>query len=259
MKDFQVMFKYNLKVQMRSGWLLASFLFYFLLTFTLLQTGSDSVRLAASLLNVVVLFNPAVSIFYSTISWYHSLYFNQLMLTQPTTRSRVLLANWLSLLTGLSVSFVFGIGLPMVLTQTLDSRFLHLAFVGVLLNCIFSSLGILIGVMVLDRMRGVVIALGIWFYFSVIHDALLFLVLTQWRDYPLEKIVMAIMIANPLDSARLYLLTQFDFAALMGYTGALLKSLAEHPLGFLFFIVSILSWCLLIPWQAMRIFKKRDL
>ena len=61
--------------------------------------------------------------------------------------------------------------------------------------------------------------------------ALVLLAAVQFADYPLERPMLALMIANPIDLARLVLLLHFDVAALLGYTGAVFERFVGGALG----------------------------
>jgi Cu-processing system permease protein len=41
-----------------------------------------------------------------------------------------------------------------------------------------------------------------------------------FADYPIERPLLGLMLANPVDLARVLLLLRLDAAALMGYTGS---------------------------------------
>src|SRR5215472_2680051 len=65
-----------------------------------------------SLLNIILIIVPLVSIVFSTIYVYNSAEFIELLVSQPLQRKKI----WLSLCAGLSVSlsiaFLVGVGLP---------------------------------------------------------------------------------------------------------------------------------------------------
>jgi Cu-processing system permease protein len=251
--------KYGFKNQFRSRWLLVYTLFYFGVAYALLQFGGDSKRAVASLINIVILFNPSVSILYSTVYWYASSNYNHLLLIQPVSRFQVFLSTWLSISLGLSGAFILGIGLSFFAGGIFSIDILHLALAGMLLNFIFSVLGILCAVIFSDRMRGIAASLGLWLYFSIVHDGILFLMLSALRNYPIEKPAFFMMALNPIDLSRLYLLFRFDLAALMGYTGSLLQKMTESFWGVLVLTLGLSIWIALPAWITAHIFNRRDL
>ncbi|MGZ3797637.1 MAG: hypothetical protein ACXVB1_14795, partial [Pseudobdellovibrionaceae bacterium] len=138
MKNLLVLMKYGFKNQLRSRWLLAYTLFYFGVAFALIQFGGDVKRALASLISIVILFNPSVSLLYSTVYWYASSNYNHLLLIQPVKRVEVFLATWFSLSLGLSGAFAIGVALALLSAGVFSIDMLHLAVVGILLNFIFS-------------------------------------------------------------------------------------------------------------------------
>ncbi|MGZ3797275.1 MAG: ABC transporter permease, partial [Pseudobdellovibrionaceae bacterium] len=84
-------------------------------------------------------------------------------------------------------------------------------------------------------------------------------VLATFRNYPVEKPAFLLMVLNPIDLSRLYLLFQFDMAALMGYTGSLLQKMTEGTGGVLMLTLGLGLWMILPAWLTARIFKRRNL
>ena len=70
------------------------------------------------------------------------------------------------------------------------------------------------------RRRGLGVAIGVWLLLTVNYDCFVLFVLAAFSSYPLERVTLGLMMANPIDIVRLALLLRFDGAALMGYTGA---------------------------------------
>jgi Cu-processing system permease protein len=110
-----------------------------------------------------------------------------------------------------------------------------------------------------DKARGVGMAMMIWFYFGMLHDGLMLLIMFAFEDYPLEKPTMAMIAANPIDLGRVVVLLQMDVSALMGYTGALMKDLLGTTIGISFGTGILLLWILMPLTLAMWIFRRKDL
>ena len=49
-----------------------------------------------------------------------------------------------------------------------------------------------------------------------------------FADYPIERPMLGLMLANPVDLARVVLLLRFDVSALMGYTGAVFAAVLRR-------------------------------
>ena len=84
------------------------------------------------------------------------------------------------------------------------------------------------------------------------------LVATMFGDYALERAMLALMLANPVDLARVLLLLRVDVAALMGYTGAVFKSFFGTTGGSLLAAAVLGAWVITPALYAKRLFRKKD-
>jgi Cu-processing system permease protein len=77
-------------------------------------------------------------------------------------------------------------------------------------------------------------------------------------QYPIERPMLAAMFANPIDLARLVMLSQFDVAALLGYTGALFHQFLGGTAGLLVAITAITLWATVPALLGARLFHRKD-
>jgi Cu-processing system permease protein len=70
--------------------------------------------------------------------------------------------------------------------------------------------------------------------------------------------MLAAMFANPIDLARLVMLSQFDVAALLGYTGALFHQFLGGTAGLLVAITAITLWATVPALLGARLFHRKD-
>jgi Cu-processing system permease protein len=222
------------------------------------QIDSDSGKVVLSLLNIVLMVIPLISIVFTTIHFFNSYEFIELMLAQPVNRRVVFLGEYLSVSISLCAAYVAGVGLPSLLFGA-DSTILTLLFTGVTLTLVFVSLAFLSSVLTRDKAKAIGIALLFWFYFSLLYDGLLLWVMYNFNDYPLEKVTMALIAFNPVDLARIIMLLKLDISALMGYTGAFYKNFFGSNAGVLFSVSILAIWVVLPIAIAGRIFSKKDL
>jgi Cu-processing system permease protein len=211
-----------------------------------------------SLLNIVLIVVPLVSMVFSTIHWYNSYEFIELMLTQPISRKKVLLSEFAGIGSSLVTAYLVGVGIP-VLFYNFDSTGLALLLVGSLLTLVFTAIAFFASIKSKDKARGIGAALLLWFYFALIFDGLLLLVLFTFSDYPLEKILIALSSFNPIDLGRIYLMLQLDVSALMGYTGAVYKDFFGSQAGLFYTLGIMLVWIAAPLLLAIRSFNKKDL
>ncbi len=102
------------------------------------------------------------------------------------------------------------------------------------------------------------LALLVWLGCTVIYDGILLLVVTLFRDYPLETPVLILTFLNPVELARVVLLLTFDVSILMGYTGTLFAELLGTGLG-IAAAFGVLLACAAVPLVAgFQWFRKKD-
>ncbi|HET9825042.1 MAG TPA: ABC transporter permease subunit, partial [Chitinophagaceae bacterium] len=141
----------------------------------------------------------------------------------------------------------------------LDATGLAMIFTGCALTVVFTSIAFWASVKAKDKARGIGVALMLWFYFSLIYDGLILLILFSFSDYPLEKLTLVLSALNPVDLGRIFIMLKMDVSALMGYTGALYQDFFGSFLGMLFTTGIMLVWAVLPLYAAVRTFRKKDL
>ena len=250
--------KYVLYDIVRNKVILGYTAFLFIVSFSLFNMEDNSSKAILSLLNIVLMVVPLISMIFTTIHYYNSYEFIELMLSQPMSRKRILLSEYGGVGLSLMSSFLIGIGIP-VLLYSPDSVGLSLLFTGVSLTLVFTSLAFLTSVKARDKARGIGFALLLWFYFALIYDGLILLILFTFSDYPLEKATLILSALNPIDLGRISIMLKMDVSALMGYTGALYKDFFGSGAGILFTVGIMMLWILFPLWWALRVFKKKDL
>lgn len=250
--------KYVLYDILRNKVVLAYTLFLLLVSMSLFQMEENSSKAVLSLLNIVLIVVPLVSMVFSTIHWYNSYEFVELMLTQPVSRKKVLLSEFAGIGSSLVTAFLVGVGIP-VFIYNFNATGIALLVVGSLLTLVFTSIAFFASIKSKDKARGIGAALLLWFYFALIFDGLLLVVLFGFSEYPLEKVILGLSSFNPIDLGRIYLMLQMDISALMGYTGATYKEFFGSGAGMLYTLGILLVWVLVPLWLSIRSFSKKDL
>jgi Cu-processing system permease protein len=141
----------------------------------------------------------------------------------------------------------------------MDSTGLAMIFTGCALTLVFTSVAFWASVKARDKARGIGFALLLWFYFALIYDGLILLILFSFSDYPLEKLTLVLSALNPVDLGRIFIMLKMDVSALMGYTGALYQDFFGSLTGMLFTMGVMLLWVVIPLYAAHRTFKKKDL
>src|SRR6476660_1133238 len=173
--------KYVLYDILRNRVMLGYTAFLFIVSISLFQMEVNSSKAMLSLLNIVLIVVPLISMIFSTIHWYNSYEFIELMLTQPISRKKVLLSEFAGMSSSMVTAFLVGTGLPVVFYQ-FNSTGLALILIGSLLTLVFTSLAFLASVKSKDKARGIGIALLLWFYFALIYDGLVLSILFAFSD-----------------------------------------------------------------------------
>jgi Cu-processing system permease protein len=141
----------------------------------------------------------------------------------------------------------------------MDSTGLAMIFTGCSLTLVFTSIAFWASVKARDKARGIGFALMLWFYFALIYDGLILLILFSFSDYPLEKLTLVLSALNPVDLGRIFIMLKMDVSALMGYTGALYQDFFGSFTGMLFTTGVMFLWIVIPLYGAVRTFKRKDL
>ncbi len=250
--------RYVLYDILRNKIILAYTLFLLIVSVSMFRMEENSSRAMLSLLNIVLIVLPLVSLVFTTTHYYNSYEFIELMLAQPMSRTRILLSEFGGVCVSLLSAFWIGVGVPVLLFSADETGF-ALLFTGTALTIVFTSIAFLASVKSKDKTRGIGFALLLWFYFALIYDGLVLLILFAFSDYPMEKFTLLLSALNPIDLGRIFIMLKMDVSALMGYTGALYKDFFGSSTGILFTTGIMLLWAALPLWLAVRSFKRKDM
>ncbi len=237
---------------------LAYMLFLLLVSFGLFNFGGDPDKGLVSLLSVVLTIVPLMSLVFSTVHYYNSYEFIELLSSQPLKRDVILLGQYLGIASALGAAFLLGVGLPVAIYD-FTATGLTLVGAGILLTLAFAALAFLGAVCTRDKARGVGVALLLWFFFTMVYDGLVLAVILLFQDYPLERATIAMTAINPIDLARVVVLLQMDVSALMGITGTVLKEFLGSAVGSASAILALLLWMVVPLALTVRIFRRKDL
>jgi len=254
--------RYELRNVIRNRWVIAYALFFLVTTELLLRLGGSTPRALLSLLNVVVLLIPLVTIVFGTIYWHGSREFTELLLAQPVRRGSLFHGLFAGLVLPLSAAFVLGVSIPIVLHRgvSADSATLLVLMLvaGVALTAVFGAIATLIAGVVDDRLKALGVALGIWGFMTIAWDGLILWTTVAFADRPLEAPLLAMTFLNPVDLARVLLTLRLDISAMMGYTGAVFSRMLGGWSGTLAAVGGLALWTLVPGLFALRAFKTRD-
>lgn len=250
--------KYVIIDILRNKIMLAYTAFLLLITLGIFNLEDNSAKGLLSLLNIILIIVPLVSLLFSAIYVYNSSEFLELLVSQPLKRKTIWLSLFWGLATSMAFAFLIGAGIPVLLYEATPTGYMMLAM-GTLLSVIFVALAMLAAVMARDKAKGIGMVILLWLYFSVIFDGLILFILFQFADYPLEKMMVGVTAFNPIDLSRILILLKMDISALMGYTGAIFKDFFGASFGLIISFVVLLTWIVIPAWLSLRKFNHKDL
>lgn len=250
--------KYVIIDILRNRIMLAYTLFLFLISFSIFNLEDNAAKGLMSLLNIILIIVPLVSLLFPAIYVYNSAEFLELLVSQPLKRRTI----WLSLFAGLAISMIAsvfaGVGIPILLYEASATGFMMLA-AAIFLSLIFVALAMLAAVRTRDKAKGIGVSILLWLYFSIIFDGLVLFILFQFADYPLEKAMIGLTALNPIDLGRILVLLKMDVSVMMGYTGAIFKDFFGTQAGQIISFVVLLVWVIMPAWFSLRRFNRKDL
>jgi len=253
--------RYSFLDLIRSRWTIVYFLFFLLSTAGLLYLNGGSPKVVISLMNVVILLVPLVSIIYGLMYMYQVRDYVEVLLAQPISRRSIFAGYYLGLGSALSLSAFAGIILPLLLLYPQQLSFpvwWMLAVIAVILTLIFSGIACILVLRHDNRLRGFGLGLFAWLLLAVLYDGVFLVILMAFQAYPLEKVALGLTLFNPIDMARVLLIFQMDYSAMMGYTGAVFQKFLGTGLGSAIIMFTFLVWVASPLLGLMRLVGQKD-
>jgi Cu-processing system permease protein len=246
---------------LRSRWLLAYTGCFLALGQGVVGFSGSDAKALLSLGAVTVMLVPLAALLVATTYVSGAREFMEALLAQPVRRTSLFAGVYLGLAGPMAAAFAVGAGLPLVRTfadAELRSASVVLLAVGVLLTFSFTAIGCCLALRVEDRLRGLGAALAAWLALAVLYDAGVLALVAMLSGHPIEKPLLALTFANPVDLGRVLLLLELDVAALMGYTGAAFERFFSGALGATLAACALALWSAVPAVAAMRMFRRKD-
>ncbi|MBT8380343.1 MAG: ABC transporter permease [Ignavibacteria bacterium] len=253
--------RYEIHNTIRSKWVILYTFFFFLLGYTLFSLSSDVNKAYISLMNIVLIVIPLVSLIFGAIYLYSSREFIEMMLSQPIDRKSLFTGIYFGTSIPLAAGYLIGIVTPFLIFGKVKEQtegLMFLVLIGIALTFVFTAISFLITVLQDDKAKGLGLIILIWLIFSVIYDGIMLFVVYYFEEYPLEKVMIALSVINPIDLGRILFLMKFNISALMGYTGAVFQSFFGSTLGVLLSAIGLLLWIAVPLFFSTKIFRKKD-
>src|SRR3982751_2932688 len=109
--------KYVMVDILRSKVIIAYTIFLLLISLSIFNLEDNAAKGLLSLLNIILIIVPLVSLIFSTIYMYNASEFIELLVSQPIKRTRLLLSLYIGVCLSLLIAFLIGAGIPVMLME----------------------------------------------------------------------------------------------------------------------------------------------
>lgn len=250
--------KYVILDILRNRIIIGYTLFLLVISLSVFNLEENPSKGILSLLNIILIIVPLISIIFSTIYVYNSAEFIELLVSQPLKRVKLWMSIFAGLALSLSVAFFVGCGLPILLYASSDTGVI-MVIMGLFISIIFTAIALLASVFTRDKAKGIGVSILLWFYFTLIFDGIILFLLFRFMDYPMEKPMIVFSFLNPVDLARILILLKLDISALMGATSAVFRDFFGSYGGMIIALLILTGWVVMPLWLSTRRFNRKDL
>lgn len=219
-------------------------------------TGFGFDRTTATLLNVMLLLVPLISLILGANAVTVSRGQWEMLLSQPISVTSLVTGKWLGVWIGVGGAIAVslgGAGLVVALLSGSDgiNPYLTMGAVGVLLSGSCVGIGVLLGVVLRERMKALVGAVLLWLVLVFVYDwAVIGVALLSGRRLSLGT-VWALLALNPADLSRVLSVSSLATPEILGPTGAVLARAGSRTQGLLWICLGM--WVALPTWVAGKI------
>ena len=254
---------YQVRDLVRSRWLAAYTLFFLVASEGLLRYGGGASKALLSLGSIVLFVVPLVTAVFGTVYVYNSRDYTELLLAQPVRRGSLYAGLYLGFTLPLCLAVVIGIAAPLVFNRVFLEPG-HVRAVASLIGAalamtvIFGAIAFLVATCVEDRLKALGTAVGLWLLASLLYDGIVLVVTVVLGDHAVERPLLALTVANPIDLARVLLMLHSDSAALMGYTGAVFSRFFGTAAGSVAATTALALWSAIPIALGARAFSRKD-
>ena len=221
-------------------------------------------RTTASLLNLVLILLPLIALFLGTSSLTSERGALELLLSQPVTRSEVMLGKFLGLSLTLIASTLVGFGAAGILIALRAGssdfgRYLVLLGLSCALEIAFLSLAMLIATFTQSRVRALGAAVAVWFSTVILYDLLIVGGAVLIGAKQLSVALVLFLLLNPVDLVRVLGIITLDSVTAFGATGASLMRMFGAVGAPVVLLAALVAWMILPLLGALRTFRRADL
>ncbi len=258
----------------RNRWVVSFALLFAILTLLLAYFGmvtsgyagfQDFTRTAASIINLGGFLIPLFAMLLGVFSFITNQDYFEILVTQPVSRSKVLLGRYLGLLLTILGASLLGFGLPGVLIALVigvvgAQSYLLVVVYSMMLAMVFTGLSVLISLVARRRQIALGIALGVWVFYELVYGMIMLGTTLYLPPNVLKTVLPAGLMGNPVDIARVLSLLQVGGPHLYGPAGAtLVKLTGSTAMATVFGLFGLLGWIVIPVVVSMKIFERQNL
>jgi Cu-processing system permease protein len=249
--------KYQILDGLRSKAIIGFGIFFAIVSELLIRFGGTGDGTMLSLMNLSLSIIPLCGLIFGTIYVYNNREYIELMLSQPIRRRDLYISLYAGLVVPLMLAYMVGVGVP-ITARLAFGPFVTVVGTGLILMAIFVAIAFVIALNQDDKIRGMGLAIVSWLVLTILYDALIMFVIAMFAEYPLERPVLALTLANPVDLGRIILVLSADESAMMGFTGALYRQFFGSSLGIWVSVSMLAIWAVVPVMLGGRRFVRKD-
>jgi Cu-processing system permease protein len=225
----------------------------------------DFTRTAASLVNLGGFLVPLFALLLGVFSFLTNREYLEIMVTQPISRSRVLLGKYVGLVLTVVTASAIGFGLPGVVIALVigvegAQRYLVVVAYSLLLAVVFAGLSVLIALLARRRQIALGIALAVWVFYELLYGVVMLATTLYLSPGVLKTTLLVGLVGNPIDIARVLSLLQIGGPYLFGPAGAtLVKLTGSAGVATTIGLGAMAVWIVAPVFLAMKIFQRQNL
>lgn len=254
-------FQYSWMDVVRSRWTWAYTSFFVLLFSALLFIGGGGEKAIVGMMNGILFLIPLITLIYATMYFYQVREYVEILLAQPLSRTSVFMGYFWGVALALCAAVFLGLALPTLFGHwemwTQPAWYLLLAM-SLMLTVLFTSFAMNLVLKYDNRLKGFGMGLLWWLILAVVYDGLVLVFLVLFEGYPMETPTLVVTVLNPIDLARILLMFQLDYSALMGFTGAVFTDFFGSLWGSILIVGCFAFWLLTPICSLKRKAKRRD-
>ena len=258
----------------RNRWVVSFALLFAILTVLLAYFGmvtsgysgfQDFTRTSASIINLGGFLIPLFALLLGVFSFITNQGYFEILVTQPISRSKVLLGRYLGLLLTILAASLLGFGLPGALIAIVigvvgAQSYLLVIVYSMMLAMVFTGLSVLISLLARRRQIALGMALGVWVFYELVYGMLMLGTTLYLAPTVLKTVLLAGLMGNPVDIVRVLSLLQVGGPHLYGPAGAtLVKLTGSAGMATLFGVLGLLVWVVAPVLVSMKIFDRQNL